>query len=237
MSDQTYVILNESSSAPLALVISPLWLAAVAEACTTQLAHDVTPAWGAGTLKTVTVGDPAAIPPGAFVFVLKDDLPEAPGAIAYHATDGSGVPVAFLALNTCQTLDDVSAAISHEVVETWGDPGANRWADGGDGFEYALELCDAVEGNLYEITTSSGINVTVSDFVLPAFFDPGSAWPWDFAEATSGPFRTASGGYQIRRTSGTTETQVTGSMPARQLLHLAQGAGRPHRRLIGDDHG
>lgn len=225
-----YVLLDEVKDAPLGAQVTPLWLAEVAEAVTTQLARDVVPAWGLGNPSLVVVGDPAAIPAGAYAFAIVDDLPEAPGAIAYHAVDGKGVPVAFLALNTCKTLDDVSSAISHEVLETFGDPGANRWADGGDGFEYALELCDAVESNLYDITTCSGLAVAVSNFVLPTFFAPGAAGPWDFAGCTTAPFTTASGGYQICRNQGTGETQITGRLPDRQRLALYVGTGRPARR-------
>lgn len=224
-----YILLNEAKEAPLADQVTPAWLAAVAEAVTTQLARDFGPAWGTGGVSGVTVGDPAAIPAGAYAFAIVDDLPEAPGAIAYHTVDGKGVPVAYLALRTCQTLADVSSAISHEVLETAGDPGANRWADGGDGYEYALELCDAVESNLYTITTSNGAEVSVSDFLLPPFFG-GQNGCLDFMGAVQAPFSTTVGGYQIRRNAGTGETDIQGKLPDRQRLHLFVGIGRPSRR-------
>lgn len=223
----TYVLISETKDAPLTGAVSSGWLAEVAEAITIQLSRDFAPVWGVGGVSRIVAGGP--IPPDGYVFAIVDDLPEAPGAIAYHSVDGKGVPVAYLALNTCQTLADVSSAISHEVLETAGDPGANRWADGGDGYEYALELCDAVESNLYTITTTNGVEVSVSDFLLPPFFG-GQNGCLDFMGVCPAPFATASGGYQIRRKAGTGETDITGKLPDRQRLHLFVGIGRPSRR-------
>lgn len=193
-----------------------------------QLNRDVSPAWGGEY--SVRVGSASDVAPGEIVFALLDALPNAPGAIAYHDVNGQAVPVAFLGLTTCTTLDDVSIAVSHELCETAGDAGCNLWADAGAS-EFARELCDAVESTSYEIES-----VRVSDFVLPAFFVPNAPAPYSYTESIGGsriapaPFQTGSGGYQITRTDGGTETQVNGSVRAYRAEKLAHWSSRAKRR-------
>jgi Intein splicing domain len=69
----------------------------------------------------------------------------AQGAIAYHAVT-NGVPDIEMALDLVRSLttgtECLSSALSHEVLETALDPGANRWATRGDGQTAdALEAC------------------------------------------------------------------------------------------------
>lgn len=69
----------------------------------------------------------------------------AQGAIAYHAVT-NGVPDIEMALDLVKELttgtECLSSALSHEVLETALDPGANRWATRGDGQTAdALEAC------------------------------------------------------------------------------------------------
>ena len=229
MTALSFVLVNESSSSPLTPQVTPEWLASVASACTVQLDRDVSPNWGGSY--SVRVGTAGAIAAGEVVFALVDALPSAPGAIAYHDVDGNALPVAYLALSTCNTLDDVSIAISHEVCETAGDAGCNVWADNGAGAEWARELCDAVESSSYVID-----GVKVSDFVLPAFFVPNAHAPYCYTESVGGPalvpapFRTASGGYQIMRTDSGQETQVNGRVSPHRADKLAHWSCRAARR-------
>jgi hypothetical protein len=60
----------------------------------------------------------------------------------------------------------IASVVSHEVLETLADWGANRWADDGTGILWALEVGDPVESDSYAQDTH-GTPVTVSDFVTP----------------------------------------------------------------------
>ncbi len=193
--------------------MTPGALASIAAACEVQLNRDFSAEWGGNF--SVRAGSGAGdIQPGEIVFALLPTL-DAPGAIAYHDTNGNGVPVCFDAVTMSETImgpgNSVSVAISHELLECAGDEGCNDWCDDGNGMSFAKEMCDAVESNSYELN-----GVYVSDFLLKAFFVPGRPAPYSFMAAgnlggvgPSGPFQTALGGYQIERKQGTGEGQVT----------------------------
>ena len=226
-----FVLINEGTAAvPLTAQVTQAWLDRVASSCTVQLDRDVSPSWGGSY--SVRAGVAGSIAPGEIVFAIVDVLPGAPGAIAYHDVDGNAAPVAYLALSTCSTLDDVSIAISHELCETAGDAGCNLWADDGRGTEWARELCDAVESSSYEID-----GVRVSDFVLPAFFVTNAHGPYSYTESVGGPraalvpFGTAPGGYQIKRDSTGQTVQVNGTRHPMRAAKTAHWSSRFARRL------
>lgn len=237
MSGILVAIVSDAKSAPLTSQVSPEWLARAAAACWTQLLRDVIPVWGA-EVAGVRATTRNLIRPGESVFAILDELPDAPGAIAYHDVVGGAVPVEFLALSTCRTLDDVSTAISHELCEVVGDPDCNRWDDDGIGHEWAHELCDAVESNLYPIDMGDGAApVMVSDFLLPAFFASLSPGPYCYTQANQlpgsypiAPFKTAGGGYQITRNAGTIESQVQGDMRLARRVKGRHWSSRVFRR-------
>lgn len=187
----------------------------IAAAATVQLNRDVAMQYGLPAGAQVRVSDGTDIQPGEMAFAILATLPNAPGAIADHDVNGAGVPVGFDAITLSDSLigpgNSLSVAISHECCETAGDAGCNLWADDFAGTEWAHELCDAVEDGTYPIDVGNGVSVYVSNFVLPAFFVVGSAGPFDQLGTLTAPFQTK-GGYQIKRASGTGETQVTGSV-------------------------
>jgi hypothetical protein len=217
-------LVMQATSSPLVPQVTPEWLAQVAAACQLQLARDVAPIWGPA-VGGVRVGTPQ---PEEMVFAIVDALPNAPGAEAYHDWENAAA-VAFLALSTCQTLDDVSSGISHELCETAGDLACNRWADDAAGREWAIELCDAVQEQSYDAD-----GVVVSDWLLPAFFSPGAPGPFSFVQLQGGtgpgaPFGTTAGGYQLQRASGSGETQVTGTL-GRRAARAKHYSSRTFRR-------
>ena len=228
------VIINEATTSPLADQVTPAWLTSCAGACVDQLMQHVAPVYG-GTYGIRVGNGSSDVQPNEMVFAIVDALPDAPGAIAYHDVNGADVPVAFLALSTCNTLDDVSTAVSHELCETAGDSACDLWADDGQGHEWARELCDAVESNSYPIN-----GIAVSDFLLPGFFGANDPGPYSFLQANptmgtprgipSGPFATASGGYQIQRNAGTGDTQVTGKVREHRMAKVRHWSSRVHRR-------
>jgi len=222
-----FVLIDESNGATTSAgtALSPAVLEQIAVAATVYLNRDVAAYWGLPIGATVRVGDASSIQAGEWAFVLFATLPEAPDAIAYHDVDGNGVPVLFDAVSLSDSLigsgQSVSVAITHELAETLGDQSCNFWADDGKGQEHALELCDAVENSDYLVT-----GVACSNFVLPSFFNPTHAGPYDFLKVLTSPFQTQ--GYQIVRTSGTGETQVQGK--ARRLAKRQHALSRTFRR-------
>lgn len=196
-------------------------LGQIAQAITVQLNRDVAPVWGG--IHTVRVSDGTDLQTGEVAFAIVDTLPDEPGAIAYHDVNGQGVPVAFEAMAMCTSVisgkDSLSLGISHECIETVGDMACNEWVDDGAGSEWARELCDAVESNLYSVDIGGGVSVDVSAFLLPAFFDPNASGPYSYPPSAVAPFRTYAGGYQIKRVSGSGETQVTAITSGRQRIH------------------
>lgn len=168
-------------------------LAAIVRAMSIQLSRDVAPIWG--QTPTIEVnGD------GAPCYLT--DTADIDGAYGYHDMVEGGP---FMKVFVDPILKDggeilkgslsVSAVVSHEILETIGDISANLWAEY-DGKDYALELCDAVEGDWYEID-----GVSVSNFVYPGFFNPkaGVNEALDFMRLVKTPFETRPNGYQIVR--------------------------------------
>lgn len=176
-----------------------------------QVARDVAPLYGlVPALEFVRAGgSPSAS--GVPCFII--DTPDVPGAAGYHDEDETGM--AYIKVFTDPTLDNggsvltgadsISVTLSHEVLELIGDAPANKWVDGPHGSDFAYELCDAVEGDSYNID-----GVAVSNFVLQAFFDPkaSSMSRFDFLGKLGRPFTMTAGGYQITRTEPGRVTQI-----------------------------
>lgn len=102
----------------------------------------------------------------------------------------------------------VCSVLSHEAIEVLGDAACDLWAQRADGLLIARELCDPVEGDSYLMTITAGggeqVTGTVSDFVLPAWFDPSAApGPTDHMGLVSTPFQVRPTGYTIQMSAGT----------------------------------
>jgi len=154
-----------------------------------QFTRDVAPIWG--ICPNVTFRPGASKPsPNAIPAWLSDTL-DVDGALGYHDED-KGVP--YIKVANVDGYDWRTTA-SHECLELKGDQPANVWALGPKGSSMvAYELCDPVEGDSYEIN-----GIPMSNFVLPAWFDPqapaGSRF--DFLGKLSKPFTMSAGGYLI----------------------------------------
>jgi len=210
-------------------ILTPTKLALIADAVQLQADRD----YGEGQVN-VRADTPENIQPGEWVMSIQPTLPGAPGAIAYHDVNGKGVPILFDAITLSDTLirqgNSLSVAITHEILETLGNPGCNLWADQLTGKQNARERCDAVEMQSYSVVVKDvdgdfgpaggNVDVYVSNFVLDTFFTPNAEGPYDFMTAAGlnnpspppAPFQTApgdGGNYQIVETAGSDETQVT----------------------------
>lgn len=201
---RSFVLVDDNAGAD----VTPEVLAKIATAIQLQIYEDFAPYWGNPGVTVITGPAPTSKADTSIPVYVRSSS-DVPGAAGYHDDEGvyvfrDGLP------ELTSGAFSLSVVVSHEILETLGDPGANRWADTGDGTEVALELCDAVEANCYD---KGG--VSVSDFVLPSFFDGGGVAPYSHMGKPSKPFTTASAGgadYQIERTGGSDEKQVTADL-------------------------
>lgn len=179
-----------------------------------QLSRDVAPFWGlVPALEFVRHGG-SGTPGSSPCYIL--DQPDVDGALGYHDEGADGTAYIKIFCNPIFNSGgtalsgalSLSAVLSHEVLELTGDGPANRWVDGPDNRDYALELCDACEDQYYDID-----GVSVSDFLLPAFFDPKASKNsrLDFLGLLAEPFSMTPGGYQIVRTETGKVSQVWGA--------------------------
>lgn len=195
-------------------------LVSIGEAVTSQMNNEVAAEWGCSVSFRVGAADGSDVKANEIACIVKDSLPEAPGAAAYHDKLANGAPVAYFAREDYTShisgSESLSVDISHECIETIGDPGANRWADvAGDGSEKALELCDQVQNLIY---LQNGI--AVSDFLLQAAFDPGAPPKYDYLDKLKSQ-DDYSNGYEIVRT---VDQQATDEQPAKLVTSIRASA-------------
>lgn len=151
-----------------------------------------------------------------FYLALVDDLPEAPGALGYHDIDDEGRPYSKVAVNpSLQNGSDwltgaysVVSIVGHEALETVGDPLCNIWRDIDAHTQTAQEMCDAVEATGYR---HDGADLT--NFLLPAWFNPFGRAPFDYLGQLTAPFTMTDGGYMLLNKGGTVTQQTNAQMP------------------------
>lgn len=198
------------------------------EAVTTQLNQQVAPMWLRGTWKIVT-NQPDTV--GYPIVIL--DSPDQAGVLGYHTESPGGkvwgrVFVNPVLKNNGTLLSgalSVSAVLSHEVIEAYCDPNVNLWADMGNSKMVAFEACDPVENDFYQVTTKNGTKVSVSNFVLPAWFDSYASLSakFDWLAVVAKPLTMSKGGYMVVLDTKTDKvTNVFGSMESERLHNLRQ---------------
>jgi hypothetical protein len=220
--------------------LSPAVLKHVAEAVQDQVNQEFAKEWGAQATIRAGASD-KDIQPGEWAYGFVKELPDAPGASAYHDINGKGVPFALCAVTTCGSLlgpTGVSVDASHEILETAGDEGANQFANDNKGLLHAVEMCDAVEIQTYGKTCKDGTVVQVSNWLLRAWFAPGAASPYDYmtsakmagAVSPPGPLQTApghGGNYQIiSKWGGDKQVFAAGDKQASAAARLIVGTRR-----------
>lgn len=206
-----------------------------------QLEQHVLPAWNMKEGSVKFYPDPSQVPADAWLVSILDNSTQA-GALGYHSEDGDKIDgfifagpvlndggVALYDGSNPQRVS-VSSVLSHEVCEMVGDWFASYWADGpaiqaSDGQvynQYALELCDPVEGNSYPVVVN-GCEVSVSNFVYPNWFNKQATAkdaPFDYLHKLTAPFTMTPGGYMILR-RGDTYQQVFGEKVSPEIqLHI-----------------
>jgi len=152
-----------------------------------------------------------------FPMVFFDNSDQA-GALGYHSQDPCGKvwgrvfcsPILDSGGTKMTGPKSLSVVLSHEILETFYNPYINLWANRGDETFVALEICDPVERDCYDIHVS-GSNVSVSNFVLEAWFDKEmvNAGRFDYLSIIKRPLALAHGGYNIIFNSETGEIKPT----------------------------
>jgi hypothetical protein len=191
---------------------------AMSVACNFQSLHHACPALGITPVYVRYLKRGEASPARSIVIGVLDNADQA-GDLGWHTEGANGVqygrvfaePVIMAGGNALTDVLSVCSVASHEVLETLCDPACNRWADDESGVSYALEIADPVESSSYQVTipaeqigATAGILATVSDFVLPAWFDPqATTGPFDFLALLNAPFEVRSDGYVTTMTDGT----------------------------------
>jgi hypothetical protein len=213
-------------------------LDAIAKALTIQLHRDVAPAWGLAP-REVGVGGR-----GSKVHVF--DSSHAAGDAGYNVVGPDGLPYAHVYAGVAfeqgadwvHGADAISATASHEVLEMQVDPQANTFCFKGFRTLWAREVCDPVQDSTYTIR-AGGFAVAVSNFVLPAYFDPWAPGPYDFLGHLHTAFSLEHGGYAVVRSASATreKTRPTArvhwshGVPPWRRRAKSQGFGRTYWRL------
>jgi len=216
-------IINQSTK------VSDADIATMTEACSFQLTNHVAPPWGMTPVPVVFYQKGAILPGDARPIAIIDQ-PDTDGALGYHTEDGGKIwgrvfvnPVLTASgVVLCDPANiqntSVASVLSHEVIEMFIDPFINSWCDGPQlpqGQCYALEACDPVEADSYvvQVQTKAGpVNVAVSNFILPAWFDVQSQQKngYDYLNKLTAPFTMTQGGYLELRSAPGAEQQIFG---------------------------
>jgi hypothetical protein len=160
-----------------------------------QVSSDFCGAWGIdASLQFLSAK--ARLPAGAWLLGIFDTADQA-GALGYHDLTRSGQPMGKVFAKTTKDEGGLwTVTFSHELLEILADPNINLCAfDEENRRLYAYEVCDAVEADRlgYQID-----GVTVSDFVLPSWFEPVHVTKGEkfaFKSKVKGPFQLMPGGY------------------------------------------
>jgi hypothetical protein len=213
------------------------------KAIQTQLTLHLLPAWGLKRATCKFYSDVTKIPGHAWIVTLMDNSDIA-GALGYHCEDNDKVDAYVFCKPILEDggaiLSDpahpqnftVSSVLSHEICEMIGDRFANTWVDGPMlpmGNEYAMELCDPVEGDFYPLLVSNSdgsfTTVNLSNFVFPSWFNQQAKvsenMPFDYMKKLTAPFTMTLGGYLLVRKGGRVY-QVFGDKLSKWKKHHVQ---------------
>jgi len=181
----------------------------------------------------------AAAPAGTFIIGILDNSDQA-GALGYHELGFGRVfaePVLQAGGNALTADLSVCSVLSHETLESWADIYANLWGDTGNGSCYAYELGDPVESDSYAVQikaqpalAAETVAGTVSNFVLPSWFDPDGQAPYDHLGLLTAPFQVRTTGYVIAMTDGDVTESWGEHYPAWRKVTKASPSSRTARR-------
>jgi hypothetical protein len=181
---------------------------------------DLAPVWG--TDATLTTTDT----PGAWKITITDDPDVLCFCAGYHDVN-KGQPQAkvFAATMNWQLV------LTHELFEMLADPWINR-AVRANGQWWLVEVADPPEAEAFAYTrqTQSGATITITDFLYPNWYRPGTRGPYDHTRHIRKPLRLLEGGYACYW--GTSWRGNTGWQCV-TALHEPQGFTWDDRRRTG----
>lgn len=193
------------------------------DAVSYQMTHDAAPAWGRTPPSVSLIPNMKSLPTHGWPMFILDNSDQE-GALGYHDETGNRpygrvfvAPVldnGGVALYDTNNSVTVASVLSHEVLELWGNPCVNRWAEVYNNTKMSmacLELCDPVEEDMYPVTID-GVKVNVSNFLLPDYFNTqaGAGSKYDFLGSLKQPFTIGNGGYLIIKDRRNQEKQIFG---------------------------
>jgi hypothetical protein len=219
-------------------------------ALTRQLAFSVAPLWHRLSVPVIFHPDPTTVPAGSWTLAVVDN-PDQAGALGYHTEDPGaqigGQPYVHGFVFVDPVLDNggtdvvgensVSAVTSHEACELFIDPNCQMWADNGQGTAYALEVADACEQDSYTISKGTSRPISVSNFLLPGWFDPmtPAGTPVDYLRKLPAPFTLDAGGYVVKMVEGQASQQFGELSPTwKQEAHALVGSRGARRMARGE---
>lgn len=199
------------------------------EACRQQLLTHVCPLWELLPPGAALYENGTNFPPETALVVLFVDDDGDPQAAGLHGAIG-GVPYVLIDVHE---PNEPSVVLSHEFIETTCNQYLERWTPDvvqkGRRYRYPYEPCDPVQRQTYSIPVDVGDGtrvIQVSNFVLPSWFEPGTASElFDFAGRLSAPFEIADGGYAAPMVDGVVNFESTG------LVRLTKRKLMPWARL------
>jgi len=169
------------------------------EAMQMQVSQDFFPAYNLdATLRLIT--DIRVLQPDEWLTIILDNSDQA-GALGYHLVAPNGQPMAKVFAKSDQSYGLLwTVTASHEILETLADPYTNLMCVNPlarQPYLIAYEVADPVEADLsgYTVMVGGTHKVTLSNFVLPSWFEPQGVGPYDHQSQLTKPFSIAKGGY------------------------------------------
>ena len=155
-------------------------VADVVPALQRQVHEHFFPAWGIDADLTFIRGDQQP-PADSWWLVILDDSDQA-GALGYHDLTSDGLPAGKIFAKT--DIDNHlnwTVTASHELLEMLCDPEVNLGVlirdQASSAKLYSYEVCDPCEDDQFAYAIDG---VKVSDFVLPAYFQPSAGKKYDY---------------------------------------------------------
>lgn len=203
------------------------------EACRKQLLEHVCPLWDLVPPGAAVYSDGTTFPAGTALVVLIVDDDGDPGAAGLHGAIG-GIPYVLV---DARESSSPSVVLSHEFIEVVVNQYLTRWTHDilqkGRRYRYPLEPGDPVQEHSYVIAVDVGDGtraISVSNFVLPAWFEPGSSETvFDFLGRLGAPLEIADGGYAAPMIDGIVTLETSGRNLVRLSPRKFATWGRLHR--------
>lgn len=132
------------------------------------------------------------------------DTANEPDALGYHTVVGRS-RFGYVDMDLSKAYDIPSVVFGHELYEMFVDADCDRWVGPIGDSHYAVEVCDPCQRDYYKVDVSMfGLTsvVSVADFILPAWFQPGAQAPYSYLGGITRPLTDAPGGYHLVERNG-----------------------------------